>query len=148
MDGNATADVIRSRGSCVPLAMKTLIQNNRERATLYYDGNCPICLREMARLQRLKSDDLQLRDIHAMLDPSLPDRDTLLRNLHLRYADGRLVTGVEANIAAWRCTPYGRWLSWLRWPLLRPVVDSTYQRWARWRYDRLYSQSCSARGTC
>ena len=68
------------------------------KATLYYDGCCPLCMREMDRLGGLKSDDLELVDIHCVpATADLPDRDTLLRNLHLRLPDGRLLTGVDQS---------------------------------------------------
>ncbi len=117
------------------------------KATLYYDGRCSLCLREMDRLGRLKSDDLELVDIHCV-PPSadLPDRDILLRNLHLSLPNGRLLTGVDANVAAWQYTRYGWWFRWMRWPLVRLFSDRAYRRWARWRYDRLYRDSCNTCG--
>ena len=29
----------------------------------------------------------------------------------------------------------------MTWPLIRPIVEIAYNRWARWRYDRLYRVS-------
>ena len=122
--------------------------------TLYYDGQCPLCVSEMDRLRRLKGPELSLRDIHALdaeLDDDVdsynaatcntdrPDRDTLLRVLHLER-DGVFLTGVDANVAAWQHTRFGWLWRWMTWPLIRPVVEIAYNRWARWRYDRLYSQ--------
>jgi predicted DCC family thiol-disulfide oxidoreductase YuxK len=110
-----------------------------EQATLYYDGQCPLCTREMARLAALKEDGLRLQDIHQIDDyRGLPDRDTLLRNLHLKTADGELLTGVDANVMAWQGTPYSRLFAWMRWPLVKPVADTLYRWWALWRYRRLY----------
>ncbi|MEQ9462181.1 MAG: DUF393 domain-containing protein [Haliea sp.] len=108
--------------------------------TLYYDGRCPLCTAEMARLGQLCDNTLELSDIHAMApDPSLPERDTLLRTLHLRTADGRLLTGIDANVAAWQHTRLGPLWRWLRWPLVRPVANVVYRLWAERRYRRLYS---------
>jgi predicted DCC family thiol-disulfide oxidoreductase YuxK len=112
--------------------------------TLYYDGNCPLCTSEMARLETLKSEELQLVDIHSMAASSdQPDRDTLLRTLHLRQPDGRWLTGADANVAAWQFTQRGVWFRWLRWPVLRGLVDFIYEIWARRRYNRLYSKRCA-----
>ena len=115
-------------------------------AILYFDGRCPLCMREMDRLGRLKTGQLQLVDIHSLKpDADLPDRETLLRTLHMRLPDGGLVTGAEANVAAWQYTRHGIWFRWLRWPLLRLAVDRVYDAWARWRYRRLYGRACALR---
>lgn len=107
--------------------------------TLYYDGHCSLCSAEMARLGKLCDGRLELRDIHDLEpDPALPDRATLLRNLHLRTADGRLLTGLDANVAAWQHTRLGPLWRWLRWPLIRPIADAAYRLWAERRYRRLY----------
>lgn len=115
--------------------------------TLYYDGQCPLCVKEMDRLARIKDDSLVLKNIHSLTDrgreaesdEKLPDRDELLRVLHLER-NGQMIKGIEANIAAWEHTRFG-WL-WrsLRWPLIRPVAAWLYNHWARWRYDRLYAK--------
>ncbi len=108
--------------------------------TLFYDGRCPLCLKEMQRLGRLKDDTLALRDIHELPSDAagLPDRETLLRNLHLQRADGALLTGLDANVAAWQHTRFGPAWRWLRWPPVRLLADPLYRAWARWRYRRLY----------
>ncbi|WP_035514282.1 thiol-disulfide oxidoreductase DCC family protein [Pseudohaliea rubra] len=119
-------------------------------AILYYDGRCGLCAREIARLERLRDDGLALCDIHTLdaePEPGEPDRDTLLRTLHLRTDDGRWLTGADANVAAWRHTRYGWLWGWLRWPLLRRLVDPVYAHWAAWRYRRLYGDGC-ATGSC
>jgi predicted DCC family thiol-disulfide oxidoreductase YuxK len=105
--------------------------------TLYYDGQCPLCKREVGRLREISS-GLALCDIHDLDDAGLPSRDQLLRQLHLRTAKGEFLTGLEANVAAWQHTRIG-WL-WrvLQWPLIRPVASRCYNLWARRRYQRLY----------
>lgn len=108
--------------------------------TLYYDGNCPLCLKEMSRLRELAGPDLALCDIFEADDEGLPDRDTLLRQLHLQTADGTLLTGVEANVAAWRHTRWSFLFAWMEWPLIRLMSSAVYARWASWRYRRLYGE--------
>ncbi len=117
-------------------------------ATLFYDGHCSICTKEMGRLGRMKSEGLELIDIHAMEpDADLPAPDSLLRVLHLRTSDGLFLKGVDANVAAWSFTRIGPLFKWMQWPIIAPVFNIFYTRWARWRYDRLYAQTCSARET-
>ena len=112
--------------------------------TLYYDGQCPLCSREVAKLRKI-SDGLTLCDIHDVEDDSLPDRDLLLRELHYRDAKGRLRVGLEANVAAWQHTRFG-WL-WraLLLPGIRPLAERAYNRWAKQRYQRLYGDGVDRR---
>tara|TARA_R110000772_G_scaffold141115_3_gene250692 strand:+ start:64607 stop:64930 length:324 start_codon:yes stop_codon:yes gene_type:complete len=106
----------------------------------------------MAKLGQLSDAQLQLADIHR-LPPNCsleqtnnlastdapPSRDALLKTLHLRTADGRWLTGIDANVAAWQHTRLGPLWRWLSWPLIRPVADRVYRLWAERRYRRLYS---------
>lgn len=122
------------------------------KATLFYDGRCSLCAGEIRRLARLERGTLALQDIHAIdAGEKLPDRDTLLQTLHLRTADGRWLTGADANVAAWQHTRHGWLWRWLRWPGIRPVVDAIYRPWALWRYRRLYGSpeaaACRARSS-
>lgn len=119
-------------------------------ATLFYDGRCPLCVKEMAKLESLKSRQLQLADIHTLpAESTLPDKDTLLRNLHLLTPQGEMLTGVDANVAAWQYTRKGHWFRWMRWPLIGSAANLGYTLWARWRYNRLYKNSCAdEKGSC
>jgi len=121
------------------------------KATLFYDGRCGLCAGEIQRLARLQQGTLALQDIHALEDETgLPEHDVLLQTLHLRTADGHWLIGADANVAAWQHTRHGWLWRWLRWPLVRVIVDAVYRPWARWRYRRLYgspeAQACRARG--
>ncbi|MEO1082343.1 MAG: DUF393 domain-containing protein [Pseudomonadota bacterium] len=113
--------------------------------TLYYDGRCPLCAAEIEALRDLRGEQLALVDIHSGAavspeDAAAPSRDELLRTLHLRRADGRWLTGADANVSAWAGTRRGAALRALRWPVIRPVVDLAYAIWAKWRYWRLYGK--------
>ena len=106
---------------------------------LYFDGHCPLCVKEMDRLEKIKGDSLELVDIHSLDATDSPvDKDTLLRVLHLEEDGGVMRTGIDANVAAWQHTRYGILWRWMRLPLIRPLIEVVYDRWARWRYDRLY----------
>ncbi len=111
-----------------------------ESATLriYYDGLCPLCLREMQHLQRLdRTQQLDLQDINAAdFAERFPNIDPLHadRILHGELADGRLLYGLDVTVLAWRLVGRGRWVSFLRWPLIRPVADRVYLFFARHRH--------------
>lgn len=112
-----------------------------DKDTLYYDGQCPLCSHEMRVLGRMKSAQLNLVDIHALSELDAPPRKQLLEVLHLRTSDGHWVTGVDASVRAWSSTRVG-WL-WriLQLPLISPVANSVYARWARRRYINLYGKN-------
>ena len=107
--------------------------------TLYYDGQCPLCSAEMKKLTRHADSGLQLVDIHSLADETgLPNKQQLLSSLHLKQADGKLLKGLDANVAAWQHTRFGFLFRCLRWPLLRSMADWVYDCWANSRYRRLY----------
>jgi predicted DCC family thiol-disulfide oxidoreductase YuxK len=111
--------------------------------TLYYDGRCPLCTREVALLRRASDDRLAFCDIHEADagTEGLPPREDLLQVLHIRREDGTLVTALDANVAAWQHTRYGLFWRWLRWPPMRWLAQPVYAAWARRRYRRLYGES-------
>ena len=115
--------------------------------SLYYDGHCPVCRREMALLSRLKDDRLALVDIHSLANDAghVPDKDTLLRVLHLRTDDGDWWVGVEASVRAWRHTRLGGLWSPLLWRPFRRIVERLYRRWASRRFERLYGRCAIGR---
>jgi predicted DCC family thiol-disulfide oxidoreductase YuxK len=96
--------------------MQGMTQTNA--ITAYYDGQCPICEREMAHYVRQAPDLIQLQDCTGDL-PADVDRDKALASLHVRLPDGRLVDGVAAFIAIWERMPLRRW-RWLA-RLTRPA---------------------------
>ncbi|MCH8543157.1 MAG: DUF393 domain-containing protein [Alcanivorax sp.] len=106
--------------------------------TLYFDGRCPLCRREMALLSRIKGASLRLVDVHqpgAVPPDSVAD---MLEVLHLQTAAGTWLTGVDATVRAWSHTPVGWLWGWLAWGPVRPMAERLYRRWARRRYARLY----------
>jgi len=114
--------------------------------TLYYDGKCPLCLREIRSLQKWRDDRLRLLDVHSCEPaPGEPTRDAMLQRLHLRAADGSWLRGVDATVQAWSHTRWGFLFRPLRWPLLAPLADRAYDYWARRRFDGLYCDDGCAR---
>lgn len=119
--------------------------------TMYYDGSCPLCSREVAHYRRLDRDG-RVRWIDIAADPGeLATHDitpTLaMQRLHALDAEGRLVSGAWAFAAIWAQLPYYRHLARLvRGLRLLPLIDWGYRHFARWRFRRRCSDGgCAVR---
>ena len=107
--------------------------------TLFYDGRCPLCMREVRVLAQISDPGLRLKNLHGLNgEPGEPSRLALLKTLHLRTGNGEWLTGVDATVRAWSHTRWGFLFRVLRWPLIGPLADAVYRFWARRRYRRLY----------
>jgi predicted DCC family thiol-disulfide oxidoreductase YuxK len=118
------------------------------RLTVFFDGLCPLCLREIAHYRRLdRAGALRLVDLHAA-GPELEaigvrPRDALWR-LHVLDRTGHLHTGVAAFAAIWSELPGYRWLARVVRALrVEPVLELGYQAVTRWRL-----RGRCAGGTC
>lgn len=74
--------------------------------TVYYDGACPVCRREIGFYQRRTGGDVAYCDVATEACPA-PDlgREQALQRFHVRLPDGGLVSGAAAFLALWRATP-------------------------------------------
>ena len=105
--------------------------------TLFYDGACPICSAEIDKLARLSRGRIDLVDIHSMeSDDCEVSPEQLLSRLHLKTAEGRWITGLSANVRAWRHTPFRHLWRLLEWPLVKPISHYCYELWLRKRLAR------------
>ncbi len=87
---------------------------SHDRLTVYYDGGCPVCRREIALYQRQPgAERCAWVDVSATASERVADdldRADALARMHVRRADGRLVDGAVAFIALWQALPKTRWL--------------------------------------
>jgi predicted DCC family thiol-disulfide oxidoreductase YuxK len=109
-----------------------------DRPTVYYDGGCPICSREVEFYQgRDGSGSFAWVDVaradEAALGPGLSRNEALAR-MHVRRADGRLVSGAAAFAEIWRGMPCLRWLGQLlAIPPFGVLAEIAYQLFLRAR---------------
>ncbi|HSM28454.1 MAG TPA: DUF393 domain-containing protein [Thioalkalivibrio sp.] len=116
--------------------------SDRKRATVFFDGGCPMCRREIAHYQRL-DDTGRIRWLDIHREPGVVAEvgvswETAMQRLHVRSGNGELRTGVLAFVAIWRELPRYRWLARVvaAVPGLIPLLDFAYGRFARWRWKR------------
>lgn len=105
--------------------------------TVYFDGDCPVCSREVRWYRRCRGADIiSWVDIHGAAFASTDelDRDVALAEMHVRRTDGTLATGVSAFIELWRQLPGWRWLARLAArPGVNRALNRGYAVFLRWR---------------
>jgi predicted DCC family thiol-disulfide oxidoreductase YuxK len=121
--------------------------------TLYFDGDCPFCVREVRWLARRdRRNALRLVDISAGdFDPEAHGgtAESFMAQIHGRRGDGTLLTGMAVFREAYAAVGLGWLTAPTGWPLLRPLFDLAYRLFARnrIRLGSLFGRSCDA-GTC
>jgi len=103
--------------------------------TVWYDGGCPLCRREIALMQRLdRARAIDFVDVAEADGGSCPiDRADLLARFHARE-DGVLLSGAAAFAAMWRAIPRLRLLGLAaRSPLVLAVLEHAYRAFLRIR---------------
>jgi predicted DCC family thiol-disulfide oxidoreductase YuxK len=101
-----------------------------------YDGDCPLCSREIRFLERRDRGRgrLQFQDIaDPAFDPGaygVESRDLMAR-IHGVLRDGTLVEGVEVFRQAYTAVGLGWLVAPTRWPGLRRLADLAYRIFAR-----------------
>jgi predicted DCC family thiol-disulfide oxidoreductase YuxK len=108
--------------------------NHRTRVTVWFDGDCPLCLREIALMRRLDRRGA-IAFVNVAGDGSCPiDRAELLARFHAREADGPMVSGAAAFAALWRAIPVLAPFGHLaRLPPLLWILERTYRGFLRLR---------------
>lgn len=101
-----------------------------------YDGECPLCSREIRFLERRDGGRkrIQLEDISRPdFDPATYGLDArqVMARIHGVLPDGSVVEGVEVFRRAYAAVGLGWLLAPTRWPGLRWMADLAYRVFAR-----------------
>ena len=84
------------------------MDTDRDAATVYFDGACPLCRAEISHYQAQKgSESLRFVDVAepgADLGADL-EREQALARFHVRGSDGVLVSGAAAFVTVWNYLP-------------------------------------------
>ena len=117
------------------------VAETARQVTMYYDGGCPLCSKEVAHYRRLDAQNRVAwididRDDNA-LKPLGISRQTAMRRLHVTTRQGTLVTGAYAFQTLWQELPYYRVLARLVSPApIMKLADRAYTRFAEYRYKK------------
>lgn len=116
---------------------------------VFYDGDCPLCVREIRMLQWLdRKGRITFTDIAA---PSFDERtvgldwDTLMARIHGRLPDGTLVEGVEVFRQLYAAVGLGPLVALTRLPGLSHLAELGYRLFAK---NRLRLTGRCADGAC
>lgn len=142
---------------------RTLHSSKPPAISVYYDGGCPMCSKEMGLYQRLdakhnfgKEPVINFVDL-TTLNHKLPDvlaragvqtfEDIVMR-LHVSTSDGNVVRNAEAFVQLWERLPYWRILATFctTVPGILPIANAVYSIFAIRRYN--YRQSLSDSSAC
>lgn len=122
------------------------------RPVVFYDGNCPLCRREIGHYRAIdRGGAIEWLDLHRSgerLRAAGITHDQAMARLHVIDPDGgaggTIVSGVPGFLAIWRRLPGYRHLATLVSALrLAGPLDRAYTRFARWRLRRRCRE-----GTC
>lgn len=114
--------------------------------TVWYDGACPLCAREIGLMRRLDR-----RGAIAFIDVAPPeaacplDRETLLARFHAQERGRPVVSGAAAFAAMWRAIPRLRPLGLAAaWPPALWLLERFYRLWLKarpWLQRRLRARA-------
>jgi predicted DCC family thiol-disulfide oxidoreductase YuxK len=102
---------------------------------LFFDGECPLCTREVALLRRLdRRGRVRFTDISAAdFDPAPLglDMSTLMARIHARLPDGRILEGVEVFRRVYEAVGLGVLARASRLPGIAALTEAAYAWFAR-----------------
>ena len=106
--------------------------------TVYYDGACPLCSREIGAYRRLRgADRVCWVDVQSVDPAALGEglsREKALARFHVRGTDGSLVSGGAAFVRLWGSLPTLKWLAALAGrPPLSWALEPAYRLFLRLR---------------
>jgi predicted DCC family thiol-disulfide oxidoreductase YuxK len=118
--------------------------------TVYFDGECPLCTREVDLVRRLdRRSRIRFTDIAAPgFDAAVIGRthDELMARIHAQLPDGTLVEGVEVFRQMYGATGFGPLVSLTRIPGVSHLLDASYRWFAKNRLR--ITGRCDEDGAC
>jgi len=110
--------------------------------TVYYDGKCSLCSREIAHYRRIAPEGVvNWADITEDAAEFMAKGYSLsdgLKLLHATDKQGKMHIGVDAFLLIWKRLPYWKWLgAVVSLPPIRAVANWLYKRFASYRFARL-----------
>ncbi|MFQ4145478.1 DUF393 domain-containing protein [Chlorogloeopsis sp. ULAP02] len=134
---------------------------------LLYDGECPLCMREVNFLKRRDAGRGLVAFVDIADENYTPEEHggvdfaTAMGRIHAVLPDGSVIKNVEVFRRVYEALGMGWVYAATRWPVIGPIVDRLYGIWADWRLtltgrpdlatiiaDRNKRIECSTQGRC
>lgn len=118
---------------------------SKEKYTVYYDGDCPICTLEINNLKRCDKQRtmrfINLHEVDFSTHELAKDKQAMMSRIHAQRADGDWETGMPVFRQAYENVGMGRLLGWTGWRGVSYVFDKLYAWFAdnRQWIGRLFS---------
>ncbi len=98
--------------------------------TLFYDGACPICLKNRRILMHYdKNKTIHFIDINDSVSlkkyPQL-SIEQATGKMNVLLSSGVWLNGIDAVHAAYQSVGLSSWVAWTRWPILKPFANRLY----------------------
>jgi predicted DCC family thiol-disulfide oxidoreductase YuxK len=106
---------------------------------LLYDGECPLCLREVNFLRKQDASRGLVAFVDIADDNYTPeenggvDFETAMGRIHALLPDGTVIKNVAALRRIYEILGIGWIYAATQWPVIGPIVDWLYEIWADWR---------------
>jgi len=121
----------------------------REEVEVFFDGECPLCVREIEMLRRLdRRARIRFTDIAAPGFDAASEGttfETLMAEIHGRLPDGTWITGVEVFRRLYTAVGLGPAVALTRMPGVRGALETGYRLFAKNRLrltGRCTPESC------
>ena len=120
---------------------------------VFYDGACPLCMREIAMLRR-KDQKARIRFTDIAADGfdaasiGVP-WSSLMERIHGRLPDGTIIEGVEVFRRLYAAVGFGALVAATRLPVVKQALDASYRLFAQNRLrltGRCSDETCPTHG--
>ncbi len=137
------------------------------RIKLLYDGQCPLCLREVNFLRKRDAGRGLVAFVDIADDRYNPsenggvDFETAMGRIHAVLPNGTVIKNVEVFRQVYEVLGMGWIYAATKWSIVGPIVDKLYDIWADWRLaltgrpdlatimaDRQKRVECAPEGRC
>jgi predicted DCC family thiol-disulfide oxidoreductase YuxK len=130
--------------------------------SLLYDGECPLCLREVNFLRRKDAGRGLVKFVDITDDAYNPSENggiefaDAMGRIHAVLPDGKVIQNIEVFRQIYAILGIGWLYAPTQWPILNSLVDWLYGIWARWRLritgrpdlDTLVAERARRLGSC